>query len=225
MQAVILAAGKGTRLMPLTKDIPKPLVLVAGKPILEHILERLPKNITEIIIVIGEKGDQIQSHFGDEWNGTPIQYVFQETLSGTVTALRTTEHLLKGSFLMLNGDDLFLDDSLESLATHPLGVVVAEHTHPERFGVVVMNEDGTLKEIIEKPEVAPTNLVSTGAFVLNTNIFKYEAPVGPKNEYYVPDLVNQLNVTEPFVVEKTDAWITIGYPEDIAKAEAALTKK
>ena len=225
MQAVILAAGKGTRLMPLTEDRPKQMVLVNGKPILEHILEGLPKKITEVIIVVGTMGEQIQEHFGDNWNGVPIQYTVQETLSGPATALRTAEHLLKDSFLVLTGDDLYLDDSLEALTHHQVSALVATVPNPESFGVVVLNEDGSLKEMIEKPENPPSNLVSTGAFVLNTNIFKYTAAAGPKDEYYIPDLVNQLNAKQPFAVEKTDSWLTISFPEDVAKAEAALGER
>ena len=76
MQCVILAAGKGERMRPLTNDRPKPLVLVLGRPLLEHIIEALPAAIDEIILVVGYRGEQIQKHFGTEYGGRRVHYVW-----------------------------------------------------------------------------------------------------------------------------------------------------
>ena len=83
MQLVILAAGKGTRMEPVTHKIPKPMVPLLGKPKLEWTLENLPSEIDEVLIVINHLGKQIEDHFGDEFCGKPIKYVLQEKLDGT----------------------------------------------------------------------------------------------------------------------------------------------
>ena len=77
MQAVIMAAGEGRRMRPLTLELPKPLIKVAGKPILEHILDALPPEIDEVILVVGYKADMVKQHFGDSYHGRHIRYVYQ----------------------------------------------------------------------------------------------------------------------------------------------------
>lgn len=225
MQCVILAAGKGTRLRPLTETRPKSLVLVSGKPILRHILERLPDQIVDVFIVVGYRGDQIVAEIGDEAFGRHIHYVWQEEQLGTAHALGLCKGHLNGKFLLLNADDIYDKRSLEDLVSLPLGLLAEKHEHPERFGVLTLNEDGTLCDIIEKPKEPPTNLVATGAMVLDPDIFKYKAEPHANGEYFIPVLLTQLAKDRPVFVRSATMWVTVNMLEDVTNAEAALQKE
>ena len=108
MKCIILAAGEGTRMKPLTNEIPKPMLKISGKPILEHILDSLPDNIDEVILVVGYLKEKIVNYFGDEFGKFKIKYVFQEGKLGTYRALELCKDLIINDerFLMMYADDL-----------------------------------------------------------------------------------------------------------------------
>lgn len=222
MQAVILAAGEGKRMLPLTLTCPKPLIEVLGKPILEHILEALPSEVDEVILVVGYKREMIMDHFGELFGGRKITYVVQERVEGTMKALELARPHLSGRFLLMNADDIHGEEALMEALKSPLALIVAPHTDPSRFGVVEMSEEGTLLHIVEKPEVPPTNLVSTGAMVLDLRIFDYAVAASSSGEYYLPDALEQLAKDAPVSLIVQELWIPLGYPEDIPGAEARL---
>lgn len=222
MQAVILAAGEGKRMLPLTLERPKPLLEVSGKPILEHILEALPPEVTEVILVVGYKREMIKDYFGESFCGRKISYVVQEKVEGTMKALELTRPLLSGRFLLMNADDIHGQEALVEALRHPLALIVAPHEDPRRFGVVERSEEGTLLHIVEKPEVPPTNLVSTGAMVLDERIFSYAVGASSSGEYYLPDALEQLAKDAPVALVVQELWIPLGYPEDIPGAEDRL---
>src|SRR3989344_5576790 len=191
MQAVILAAGEGRRMRPLTLERPKPLIVVAGRPILEHVIDALPNEVDEIILVVGYKADMIQKHFGDSHEGRRIRYVHQENLSGTFGALLTAKPLLNnGLFMLLCADDIHGAHAISEALSHPLALLATEHSEPSKFGVVELNADESLARIVEKPEVPSTNLVSTGAMVLDIRIFSYETIRQENGEYYIPTVLS-----------------------------------
>jgi UDP-N-acetylglucosamine diphosphorylase / glucose-1-phosphate thymidylyltransferase / UDP-N-acetylgalactosamine diphosphorylase / glucosamine-1-phosphate N-acetyltransferase / galactosamine-1-phosphate N-acetyltransferase len=225
MQCVILAAGKGTRMRPLTDTIPKPLIPVAGKPILDHIIDALPEVIDEIVLIIGYRGEQIAAHCGDFYKGKRVVYRTQENpAGGTGDALLQARDVLRGKFLFMYGDDIHGSDALKK-ATECDHAILATHSEtPERYGVVVMNEDGTLKEIEEKPEHPSGTLINIGGFVINESIFDCEALISDTGELYVTDMLTEYAKVNPVQVIVQDFWLPIGYPEDIPKAEAVLTK-
>src|SRR3989344_2665566 len=107
MQAVILAAGLGTRMGELTKRTPKPLLKIGDQNLLERNLENLPPEIKEVVLVIGYLGGQIRKHFGNKWRGRTIRYVEQKEPKGTAHALFICQELLEDRFLVLMGDDLY----------------------------------------------------------------------------------------------------------------------
>lgn len=228
MQCIILAAGEGVRMRPLTNDKPKPMILVAGKPILEHVLNALPDSVNEIILVVGYLQDKIREHFGAEYNGRKITYVTQEVKLGTYHGLKICEPFLrKGErFMMLFADDLHGPGGLRKLAE--LGqpaLLVAESSNPGRFGVVEVHPDQSIRSVEEKPEQPKTNLVSTGAKMLDHRIFDYPAGRHSNGEYYLTDsLAQMLAAGHKIMTVKADFWLAIGYPEDIAKAEKALKR-
>lgn len=221
MQAVILAAGEGTRMRPLTLEHPKPLIEVAGIPILEHIMHALPDEVDEVILVVKYMQEQIRAYCGDTFLGRRIQYVEQGNLKGTANALSYARPYLSGRFLVTFADDLLAKKDLEELITHEHAILVTEHEKPERFGVVSLNPDNTLRTITEKPEYPETNLISTGVVVLTQKIFDYD-PDGKNGELFLTGMLAGFAAEYPVTVVTASFWQPVGYPEDIKIAEAAL---
>lgn len=223
MQCVILAAGKGSRLRPITDTIPKPLVKVAGKPLLDHIVESLPSSVKELIIVTGYLEDHIKNHCGEQYHGRKVTYVTQIEQKGTAHALWLCKEHLKGRFLFMFADDLHGREDIARITSYSRGMLTYTTDTPERFGIVVRHPDGTLAEMIEKPDYPPSNLASTGVMVLDDNIFKYELKVLKNDEYYLTDVIAEYVKDHPMAVVEQNLWIPIGYPEDIEKAEKTLS--
>lgn len=231
MQCVILAAGRGVRMGEFTNDLPKPMIRIKGRPILEYTLANLPEEISEIIFVIGYKGDLIKSHFGDEWKGRKIKYVVQENLNGSAGALHQAKDFLEDKFLVLNGDDLYRRPDLEKLINNnPPALLVKEIENPKKFGVVKTDDNGYLLEVIEsgRPRDENLNLVNIGAYLLNKNFFDYQlakrlAEVSEK-EFGLPQTLATMAKDYKIKVEKAKFWQPVGYPEDILKAEKIISQ-
>lgn len=225
MQCVILAAGKGTRMRPLTEKTPKPLVHVNGEPLIDHIAKALPSSVDELIIVTGYLEEQIREHCGKEFFGRKVTYVHQEEQRGTADALWLCKDLLSGRFLFMFADDLHGPKDIARATSYVRSMLTLTTNSPEKFGIVVRHPDGTLAEMIEKPEHAPSNLASTGVMVLDENIFKYDPfAVETKGEYYLTDVIREYAKEYPIAVVEQNLWIPVGYPEDIVKAETILNK-
>lgn len=223
MQCVILAAGKGTRLRPLTENTPKPLVKVAGKTLLDHIVEALPSAVDELILVTGYLEEQIKEHCGDEFHGRKVTYIHQAEQNGTAQALWLCKDLIKGRFLFMFADDLHGVQDIARATSFTRSMLTLTTDTPERFGIVVRHPDGTLAQMIEKPDHPPSNLASTGVMVLDEHIFEYELIVERKGEFYLTDVIEEYAKDYPIAVVEQNLWIPIGYPEDIQRAEQILS--
>lgn len=181
-KAVILAGGKGTRLAPITHEIPKPLVLVQGKPVLEHNIDLMRMHdIKDILLCIGYKGDKIREYFGDGRRmGVNITYVEEKQPLGTAGPLRLAEHLLSGSFVLCNGDEL-KDINLyemfkfhkENKASGTIALTTVED--PSRYGVARL-EGKKILAFIEKPSSPPSNLINSGLYILEPEVVKLVKP-------------------------------------------------
>lgn len=224
MQAVILAAGKGTRMRPLTYDIPKPMLLIRGKPVLEYTLSFLPDEIDEVIIVVNYLGEHIKKYFGEKWKGRRIKYVFQSELNGTGGALHTCKYLVNEKFLVVMGDDLYYKKDLENMMKEDLAILAQEVDDPSRFGVLKTDENGKLIEIVEKPKMEGKGLVSTNAFILNKIFFDYDLVPVSDTEYGLPQTLAVMAKDYPIKVMKTTRWMAVGCPEDIEKAQTEIEK-
>ena len=223
MKAVILCAGEGVRMRPLTLTRPKALIELGGRPLLEHILYSLPDAVDEVILVVGYLGDQIQKRFGGEFLGKKISYVRQPEKNGTWGALMTAKPLLGDEkFLFLFGDDIIDKESIERCLTHDLAILVKEVEDPKRFGVVVADAHGKAKDFVEKPEIPPSKLASTGVMALDGRVFKYWPSMHRDGEYYLTDAVSQLMRDYDMFVERAKFWTTTSRPEDIPIIEEKL---
>lgn len=223
MQCVIVCAGKGTRMRPLTDTCPKPLIPVCGKPILAHIVEALPPEIDELVLIVGYMKEQVIAYCGDTFLGKRVVYRVQENhAGGTGDALLCARDVLKGTFLFMYGDDIHGKDTL-ARAVLSNGAILGTYSEtPERYGVLVPNEDGTLAAILEKPQNPPSNLINIGGFVIHEAIFTYDVPKSPSGELYVTDMLTAYAKDYPVKIFEQDLWLPLGCPEDIPKAEAIL---
>ena len=225
MQCVILAAGKGTRLRPLTEKCPKPLVEVGGKTLLDHIVGALPSSVDELIIVTGYLGEMIQEYCGDEFYGRKVTYVTQVEQNGTAKALWLCKDLIKGRFLFLFADDIHGADDLARATSFSRSMLVASVPNPEKFGIVVRKPDGTIDQMIEKPEHAPSNCASTGAMVLDTNIFNFQPETEVKGEFYLTEVIERYAKEYPIAVVEQNTWIPIANIADVEGANKILSSK
>jgi NDP-sugar pyrophosphorylase family protein len=223
MQCVLICAGKGTRMRPLTDTIPKPLIKICGRPILEHIVSALPEIIDELVLVVGYKQEQIRAYCGEEFIGRKVTYVEQKDFAGgTGDALMCAKDLVKGKFLFMYADDIHGAEALARAVECDHGILGMESDTPELFGVLMLNKDGSLKEIIEKPEKPESNLVNIGGFVVTPEIFSYDVKVSNSGELYATDMLNAYANDYSVEIIRQDTWLPIGYPEHIEKAEAIL---
>ena len=225
MQCVILAAGKGTRLRPLTENCPKPLVEVGGKTLLDHIVGALPSSVDELIIVTGYLGYMIEEHCGKEFHGRKVTYIKQEEQNGTAPALWLCKDLIKGRFLFLFADDIHGADDLARATSFSRAMLVASVPNPEKFGIVVRKPDGTVDLMIEKPDNAPSNCASTGAMVLEQNIFDFEPQKEVKGEFYLTEVIERYAKEYPIAVVEENTWIPIANIADVEKANKILASK
>ncbi len=224
MQAVILAAGEGVRMRPLTLERPKPLIEVAGKTILEHVVRALPDEVDEIVLVVKYKQEMVRAYCGDTFLGKKVIYVEQGEKKGTAAALEYARPFLKERFMVTFADDLLAKKDLEQLIAHEHALLVCEQEHPERFGVVALNPDDTLRTIVEKPEHPETNLISTGVAVLTQKIFEY-TPDGKNGELFLTGMLTGLAADVPVAIVRASFWQPVGYPEHIPVAEKLLSAR
>ena len=229
MQAVILAAGEGTRLRPLTYTRPKVMLPIANKPILEHLISELIKvGINEIVLVVGYKDETIRDHFGKEWNGIKISYSMQRKQLGTADALKSASHLVNNEFLMLNGDAIVGNKDIEEILKVDGNVIaVKKVNNPQDFGVVEI-ENGNVKSIIEKPEKPISNLINAGVYKFDKKIFDFIEKTKPsiRGEYEITDSISlAIKQGEMFKAVEIEEWIDIGYPWDMLKANEYVLNK
>jgi NDP-sugar pyrophosphorylase family protein len=229
MKCVILAAGEGIRMRPLTLDTPKPMVRVLGKPLLEYIIAELPEEVTELIVVVGYKGEQIRKYFGDQFGRFSVKYVVQTKKAGTYDALKLCQSLIGDDerFMMLYADDIHGRAGLEECAkSDGMSLTVKEVSNPERFGIVETDKDGMITGVEEKPKVPKTNLASTGAMTLSRDVFNFPPPQNSCGEYVLAESIGEMvNAGYKIKAVRSSVWIPVGYPEDLKKVEEYLEKK
>ena len=234
MKAVLLAAGKGTRLRPLTDEKPKGMVEVDGKPILTHCFEQLAAlGASEFVVVVGYKKEVIIDHYGDEFNSIPITYAHQREQSGLAHALLTVEEYIDDDFMLMLGDNIFnanLRDVVrrqkEDRADAAFLVEEVEWENASRYGVCDTNAYGEITDVVEKPEEPPSNLVMTGFYTFTPAIFHACHLVQPSNrgEYEISEAIDLL-IRSGRTIDaiRIDGWrIDVGYPEDRDRAEELL---
>ena len=177
MEAVILAGGYGTRLRPLTYSIPKPLVPIANKPMVMHLIDSLPRDVDRVILAVSYKRDMIEGYFGkNPVDGRKIILVEEETPLGTGGAIKNVEKEISGDFLAFNGDVISSVNPsvlIEEMKKRRAEAVISlwEVEDPGHYGVVEI-ENERIKRFVEKPPPGkePSRLISAGAYALSYDI-------------------------------------------------------
>lgn len=226
MQAVICAAGRGSRMKNLTVSVPKPLIEVGGKTLLEHKLLLLPDEVDEVVFVVGYLGNTIMERFGNGYEGRKVTYVWEPEAKGTGYALWKAQSVLKDRFLVLMGDDIYSASDMKKCVEHEWSILVHESSEDEvRAGRVLTTADGTLHEITEGTHKGPGVLVNTGLYTLTTKIFEYDLVKIPgKDEYGLPQTIVTAARDVPISIIKSESWIQVNSPEDLEIAEKIVKK-
>lgn len=230
MNAVVPAAGEGTRLRPLTVDRPKGLIEVGGQPLLAHVFDTLVHlDVHEIIVVVGYKGEQLREAFGTSYAGVPLRYVVQTKKLGLAHALLQAREHVEEPFVLLNGDNVFVDPipPLRAMGEWD-GILLVERADASvasETGVVSV-EDGTVLEVREKPDEPSSTLITTGAYLLPPEIMDACAAIGPsqRGEYELADGINRL-LADGYRFEACEyaGWrCNVNAPEDIETVERRL---
>ena len=235
-RAMVLAAGRGTRLAPLTDTIPKPLVQVAGRPFLEHILEFLRAGgIEEVVLNLHHLGERIAEHLGDgERFAVRIRYSWEEPILDTGGGIKRAEPLLAGEpFVVMNGDSL-LELALGEVAAHhrARGAIATMVVRPDpdaaRFGLVELDHGGHVRRIAGRPPGVSEGLegfMFPGLHIFEPAIFEWMEPDTPFSVTRVtyPRLLAAGSPIQGFVTHAR--WVNIDTPESLAAADAELTRR
>ncbi len=236
MKAVILAAGEGVRLRPLTLTRPKHLISIGGKPLLEHILDSLKAvGLNEALIVVYYMADRLQQFFGDGSNfGMGLKYSLQEGVRGTADAAGLAKSYVNEDFLLIYGDLVVTPEIIKKVITlhkeekPAVTMAVAPVDHPEHYGIVKL-DDSRVTDIVEKPspEGAPTNLANAGIYVLSPEIFDKieQTPTSKRDELEITDSLRLLVQEKKSVLAvqiPREEWLDVGRPWDLLDANQRI---
>lgn len=228
MKAVILAGGKGSRLLPLTKKLPKPLVPLLNKPVMEYSIELLKKHgITDIIVTLQYLSDKIMSYFGDgsKW-GVNLTYQIEDIPLGTAGSVKNTEQLLNEPFIVISGDALTDFDLIDGLVFHLqkralLTVFMKEVKNPAKFGIIQTNSDGQIQRFLEKPQKEQefSRIVNTGIYIVDPLVLSFmekNKPCDFSTEIFPKLMEKKMGL---FGFQSKGYWKDIGSHEDYRQAQ------
>jgi UDP-N-acetylglucosamine diphosphorylase/glucosamine-1-phosphate N-acetyltransferase len=215
MQAVILAAGEGKRVRPLTHSRPKALIPVANRPIIEYVIDALIQNgIRDIIVVVGYRKEQVTRHLNSL--AVPVTVVVQDKQLGTAHALTCARSKITGDFLVLPGDNYIDAGSIAKIKNVKNAMLIKEHPNPSNFGVVQL-ADGYVTHIVEKPQRSQGFMVSTGIYSLSSSFFQYI------RENNITDAIScMLEDDQKIQGVVADDWQDAIYPWDLLRMNARL---
>ncbi|MFC1963365.1 bifunctional sugar-1-phosphate nucleotidylyltransferase/acetyltransferase [Chloroflexota bacterium] len=227
MKAVILAAGEGSRMRPLTNARPKVMLPIANKPIIEHLVVALKKaGIKELVFIVGYHAETIRQYFGDgeRW-GVRIDYVTQRKQWGTAHALSMVEGFVEDKFLLVNGDVLIQAEDLKRiLSKDNITLTLVEMEDTTGLGVVELAGD-KVQGIYEKVLSPPSNIVNAGIYLLTAEIFSALAKTekSPRGEYELTDSI-QLLLDKGSAISgvKIDYWLDVSYPWDLLRVNESF---
>lgn len=236
LKIVVPMAGFGTRLRPLTWSKPKPLVSLAGKTVLDYVLEMfqtVPEfDTAEFVFILGPvMGDQIQDHVAKHYPNWKVDYAVQPEMKGQSDAFWQARQYLDGPMLMAFSDTLINSDfSILENSRHDSIAWVKAVPDPRRFGVAVVDESGAVTQLIEKPQDKSNNLAVVGCYffpeakdLVSAIEEQMDRNISLKNEYFLTDAINiMLERGLQMHTEKVDVWLDAGTTEALLETNQYL---
>lgn len=232
MKGLILSGGYGTRLRPITYSQQKQLIPVANQPILFYAIEDvIEAGAKEIGIIVGPNKEQvIETVKSENWDAE-IDFIYQGEPKGLAHTILVAEDFLDEDFVMYLGDNILREGIVEHAKkfkenNYNASIMLTEVEHPEQFGVAALNEDGTIKRLVEKPEVPPSNLALAGIYFFKPVILAACKSIKPswRNELEITDAIQWLidNGYEVGWTKVEGWWKDTGKPEDILEANRLI---
>jgi bifunctional UDP-N-acetylglucosamine pyrophosphorylase/glucosamine-1-phosphate N-acetyltransferase len=219
MQAVVLAAGEGTRIRPLSASLPKPMLPVADRPLAAHAAEAAAEaGADELILVVGYEADAVRDYFGEEYAGVPVTYAVQQEQAGTADAVRAASEYLDGPFAVLNGDNLYEPEAIADLLDGGPSVGAVRVEDPTNYGVL-STEDEAVTDIVEKPEKPPSELANAGAYAFPAEASEWLAvPESERGEHEITDVLARVVAEYDVGYAEMDRWLDVGRPWELLAA-------
>ncbi|WP_456471940.1 bifunctional UDP-N-acetylglucosamine diphosphorylase/glucosamine-1-phosphate N-acetyltransferase GlmU [Methanocaldococcus sp.] len=223
MDAIILAAGRGERLKPLTNNRPKPLIPIAGKPILDYIIEKVYDIANNIYVIVKYKKEKIVERYKDY---EKIEFLEQREIDGTGEALLTAKDYVSDEFLVINGDIIF-EDNLNEFLKYKYAIAVKEVKNPKNYGVLLV-ENNIIKDLEEKPENPKSNLINAGIYKFDKKIFNIleRINLSKRGEKELTDAIKILIKEEEVrAIKLKGFWNDIGLPWHVLEANKYFLDK
>ncbi|MFC4551626.1 MULTISPECIES: bifunctional sugar-1-phosphate nucleotidylyltransferase/acetyltransferase [Halorussus] len=219
MQAVILAAGEGTRIRPLSGSLPKPMLPVADRPLAAHTADAaVAAGADELVLVVGYEADAVREFFGAEYAGIPVEYAVQERQAGTADAVRAAREHLDGAFAVLNGDNLYEPEAVADLFADGPAIGAVRVEAPSNYGVLSTDGD-VVTDIVEKPADPPTNLANAGAYAFPAEAREWlDVAESERGEYEITDVLARVVDEYDVSFAEMDQWLDVGRPWELLEA-------
>ncbi|MHC3438977.1 bifunctional sugar-1-phosphate nucleotidylyltransferase/acetyltransferase [Natrialbaceae archaeon A-gly3] len=219
MKAVILAAGEGTRIRPLSADLPKPMLPVADRPLVAHTVDAaVDAGADEVVLVVGYEAKTVREYFGETYRGTPVSYAVQDEQAGTAHAVNAASDHLEGPFAVLNGDNLYDPEAIARLFEEAPAICAMDVEDPRNYGVL-STEDGAVTGIVEKPDDPPTNLANAGAYTFPAEAREWlEVPASERGEHEITDVVAKVIDRYTVTPVAVSRWMDVGRPWELLEA-------
>ncbi|WP_246999534.1 bifunctional sugar-1-phosphate nucleotidylyltransferase/acetyltransferase [Halosolutus gelatinilyticus] len=221
MIAIVLAAGEGTRIRPLSESVPKPMLPVADRPLVSHTVDAaVDAGATELVLVVGYEAEAVRDYFGGEYRGVPVSYAVQEEQLGTAHAVNAASEHIDGPFAVLNGDNLYDPDAIAALFASCPAICAIEVDDPRQYGVLSADSAGeTVTGIVEKPDDPPTNLANAGAYAFPEEAAAWlEVPASERGEYEITDVVARVIDDHDVTPVTLRRWLDVGRPWELLEA-------
>jgi bifunctional UDP-N-acetylglucosamine pyrophosphorylase/glucosamine-1-phosphate N-acetyltransferase len=232
MQCLVLAAGDGTRMLPLTARTAKPLIKVAGNPYMDHTIEELRSaGIDDVALLVGAHKEEVMFYYAQMDHITTPHFVEQHQRLGTAHAIAQAEDWISGPFLCVNGDVLPEEATLKALmeasSRDPSSVAMActNVDDPTGYGIVEVDDEDRVTGLVEKPDRPLGNRINAGMYVFPADIFDAirETPMSPRGEYEITSTFEALMAEGRLrAMEMREPWIEVTYPWDVLQANAHL---
>jgi len=217
MQAVVLAAGQGTRMRPLTESLPKPMLPVADRPLAAHAADAaIDGGATELVVVVGYEAADVRAFFDDEYRGVPVTVARQERQRGTADAVRAAADHLEGPFAVLNGDNIYSD--LGALFERRPAVAAVRVEDPRSYGVLSTDGD-RVTGIVEKPSDPPSSLANAGAYAFPAAAREWlDVEESERGEHELTDVLARVIAEFDVTAVELERWLDVGRPWELLEA-------